>query len=166
MQAPHPAAPLLQLSVQFASSAHRSALPRHKLQRWVRAALRCGPADAHVRKAKPAAVEPAHITLRFVDAAESRELNRAYRGKDYATNVLTFDYQPWPPAADIVLCDAVIAREATEQGKDLAAHYAHMVVHGVLHAMGWDHAQDADAERMEAAERALLLTLGITDPYA
>uniref|UniRef100_E6PM47 Putative metal-dependent hydrolase n=1 Tax=mine drainage metagenome TaxID=410659 RepID=E6PM47_9ZZZZ len=166
MQALRTAAPLLQLSVQFASGTHRSALPRHKLQRWVRAALRCGPANARLRKAKPAPIEPAQITLRFVDAAEGRELNRAYRGKDYATNVLTFDYQPWPPAADIVLCDAVIAREAAEQGKDLAAHYAHMVVHGVLHAMGWDHELEADAERMEATERALLLTLGIADPYA
>ncbi len=166
MQAPRPAALLLQLSVQFASSTHRSALPRHKLQRWVRAALRCGPADTRLRKSGSAPIEPARITLRIVDAAEGRELNRTYRGKDYATNVLTFDDQPWPPAADIVLCDAVIAREAAEQGKDLAAHCAHMVVHGVLHAMGWDHEQDADAERMEAAERALLLTLGIADPYA
>ena len=162
MRAPPPA---LRLSVQFASAAHRAELPRHRLARWVRAALRAGPAEPGLRDAaSPDAA--AEITLRFVTADESRELNRSYRGKDYATNVLTFDYQPWPPAADIVLCDAVVAREAAEQGKPLQAHYAHMVLHGVLHAMGWDHENEADAERMEAAERELLRTLGFADPYA
>ena len=162
MRAPTPA---LRLSVQFASAAHRAELPRHQLMRWVRTALRAGPAKPGLREAtSPDAV--AEITLRFVPADEGRELNHSYRGKDYATNVLTFDYQPWPPAADIVLCDAVITREASEQGKTLQAHYAHMVVHGVLHAMGWDHEDEADAERMEATERELLHTLGFTDPYA
>jgi probable rRNA maturation factor len=160
------ATPPLQLSVQFGSATHRAALPRYTLQRWVRAALRCGPANERLRLAKPAPIEPAQITLRFVDADEGRELNHNYRGKTNATNVLTFDYQPWPPAADIVLCDAVIASEATAQGKDLTAHYAHMVVHGVLHALGWDHEHEADAERMEAREREVLAGLGFADPYA
>ena len=157
--------PALRLSVQFASAAHRAELPRHRLTRWVRTALRAGPAKPGLRDA--ASLDAAaEITLRFVAADEGRELNHNYRGKDDATNVLTFDYQPWPPAADIVLCDAVVAREAAEQGKTRQAHYSHMVVHGVLHAMGWDHENAADAERMEATERALLHTLGFADPYA
>jgi probable rRNA maturation factor len=160
------AIPPLQLSVQFASATHRATLPRHTLLRWVRAALRCGPANERLRLAKPAPIEPAQITLRFVDDEEGRELNHNYRGKPYATNVLTFDYQPWPPAADIVLCDTVIASEAAAQDKELVAHYAHMVVHGVLHALGWDHEHDADALRMEALEREVLAGLGYADPYA
>jgi conserved hypothetical protein TIGR00043 len=136
------------------------------LQRWVRAALRCGPANERLRLAKSATIEPAQITLRFVGDEEGRELNHGYRGKNNATNVLTFDYQPWPPAADIVLCDAVIASEAAAQGKELVAHYAHMVVHGVLHALGWNHEDDADALRMEALEREVLAGLGYADPYA
>lgn len=157
--------PALRLSVQFASSAHRAELPRHSLTRWVRTALRAGPAEPGLcDAAAPAAA--AEITLRFVAADEGRELNHSYRGKNYATNVLTFDYQPWPPMADIVLCDAVIAREAAEQRKTLQAHYAHMVIHGMLHAMGWNHEVEADAQRMEAAERELLHALGFADPYA
>lgn len=158
--------PPVRLSVQFASRAHRAELPRHKLLRWVRAALRRGPFDARLAVDDPTPDQPAEFTLRFVGAEEGRELNNSYRGKDKATNVLTFDYQPWPPAADIVLCDDVIAGEAREQGKTLQAHYAHMVVHGVLHALGWDHVRDADAVQMEQAERDVLATLGIADPYA
>ena len=154
--------PDLQLSVQFASPQHRTLLPRHRLLRWVRAALRQGPPGS---TPAAAANEPAQITLRFVATDEGRELNRAYRDKDYATNVLTFDYQPWPAQADIVLCDAVVEREATEQGKSLEAHYAHLVVHGVLHAMGWDHERAAEARQMEEAERRLLAGLGYPDPY-
>lgn len=156
----------LTFSVQFASRAHRAELPRHRLLRWVRAALRRGPFDARLVAADPAPAQPAQVTLRFVGVDEGRELNRTYRGKDKATNVLTFDYHPWPPAADIVLCDDVIAGEALEQGKTLQAHYAHMVVHGVLHALGWDHVRDADAVQMEQAERDVLATLGFADPYA
>jgi probable rRNA maturation factor len=162
--APRRAALPLQLSVQFASPLHRIELPRHRLLSWVRAALRCGPADATLDMPGPDAA--AQITLRLVGADEGRALNLAYRGKDYATNVLTFDYQPWPPAADIVLCDSVIAAEAREQDKDLQAHYAHMVIHGVLHALGWDHLRAADAKRMEALERERLAALGFPDPYA
>ncbi len=154
----------LQRSVQFASRTHRAELPRHRLARWVRHALACGPAAG--APAALAADATAQITVRVVDADEGRELNRTWRGKDYPTNVLTFDYQPWPPQADIVLCDAVVAREAAEQGKTLQAHYAHMVVHGVLHALGWDHVREADALRMEARERAVLHGLGFADPYA
>ena len=154
----------LQLSVQFASRTHRAELPRHRLLRWVRRALACGPAAG---AAHATALDmPAQITLRFVDADEGRTLNHTWRGKDYATNVLTFDYQPWPPVADIVLCDEVVAREAAEQGKTLQAHYAHLVVHGVLHALGWDHVRAADARRMEARERDVLALLGLPDPYA
>ena len=140
----------LALSLQFADSAHRATLPRHRVARWLRAAL-----DA-----------PAEITVRIVGAEEGRALNRAYRGKDYATNVLTFDYQRAPlVVADIVLCAPVVEREAAEQGKPLAAHYAHLLIHGALHAQGWDHGRAAEARRMEARERELLHALGIADPY-
>ena len=105
--------------------------------------------------------------MRIVDEAEGRSLNRDFRGKPKATNVLTFDYQSAPEViADLVLCAPVVAREAQEQGKELAAHYAHLLVHGALHAQGYDHEQDADAERMEARETQLLLSLGFADPYA
>lgn len=153
----------LELSVQFASRAHRPLLPRHLLTRWVRAALRRGP-DA--RSVPAPAQGPACITLRFVDVEEGRRLNREFRQRDYATNVLTFAYQAWPPAADIVLCDGVVAQEAAAQHKELPRHYAHLVVHGVLHALGWDHLRDAQALRMEQAEREILAGLGIADPYA
>jgi len=115
----------------------------------------------------------ARITLVFVAAAAGRRLNREYRGRDYATNVLTFAYDPAPPArrapepmtADIVLCMPVIRREAREQGKSLRAHLAHLVVHGVLHAQGYDHETDRDAARMQARETDVLAGLRIRDPY-
>jgi len=144
------ARPELTLSLQFADARHRALLPRHKVARWIRAAL-----DA-----------PAQITVRIVDEAEGRALNRAYRSKDYATNVLTFDYQRAPVVmADLVLCAPVLAREAAEQGTPIDAHYAHLLVHGALHAQGWDHERAADARRMEARETALLAALGFEDPY-
>ena len=145
----------LTLSLQFArfadASAHRLALPRHQVARWIRRAL------AH----------EADITVRIVDAPEAHNLNRSYRGKNYATNVLTFDYAMEPLVhADLVLCAPVIAREAQEQGKSLQAHYAHLIVHGTLHAQGWDHeASKADARDMEAHEVALLAGLGFGSPY-
>ena len=143
--------PTLQLSLQFADASPRAALPRHRVARWLRVALE----------------RPAQITVRIVDEAEGRSLNRDFRGKPKATNVLTFDYQTEPEViADLVLCAPVVAREAQEQGKELAAHYAHLLVHGALHAQGYDHEQDADAERMEARETELLLSLGFADPYA
>ena len=158
--------PALRLSVQFADPQHRALLPRPLLTRWVRAALRTGPEAADDASSLPGSGEPHHITLRFVDPDEGRELNGAYRGKDYATNVLTFDYCHWPVQADIVLCSPVVAHEAQVQGKPLTAHYAHLVVHGVLHALGWDHQTEAEAQAMERHEVAVLAALGVPDPYA
>lgn len=146
----------LQLSLQFGlldhAAPHRAALPRHKVARWIRHAL----------------ADDAEITVRIVDAEEGRALNRDYRKKDYATNVLTFDYAGAPHvAADLVLCAPVVAREAAELRKPLAEHYAHLLVHGALHAQGWDHeSSEQDAEAMEARESAILATLGFADPYA
>lgn len=145
------ARPALSLSLQFADATHRALLPRHKVLRWLRAAL-----DA-----------PAELTVRIVDADEGRRLNREFRAKDYATNVLTFDYQHEPViVADIVLAAPVVAREAAELKRDLAAHYAHLLVHGVLHAQGHDHEADDEAAAMEARESQILLGLGLHDPYA
>jgi len=110
----------------------------------------------------------AELTVRIVDTEEGQSLNRDYRHKDYATNVLTFDYATEPVVqADLVLCGPVVAREALEQGKTLQAHYAHLLVHAALHAQGWDHeTSEADAEAMEAQESAILARLGVADPYA
>jgi probable rRNA maturation factor len=125
-------------------------LARARVARWLRAALQ----------------GPAELTVRIVDAEEGRALNREFRERDYATNVLTFDYQRDPVVvADLVLCAPVVAEEAREQGKDLQAHYAHLMVHGALHAQGFDHLRVADARRMEAREVAVLAALGFPDPY-
>ncbi len=143
--------PSLSLSLQFADASHRGLLPRHRVARWMRAAL----------------AAPAEIAVRVVDADEGRALNRDYRGKDYATNVLTFDYAREPVVhADLVLCAPVVEREAHEQGKTLEAHYAHLLVHGTLHAQGYDHERARDAKLMEAREREILAALGFDDPYA
>ncbi|MCV2351147.1 rRNA maturation RNase YbeY [Paucibacter sp. Y2R2-4] len=140
----------LSLSLQFADSRHRALLPRHKVQRWIRAALEL----------------PGEITVRIVDAEEGQALNRDFRSKDYATNVLTFDYSHEPVVtADLVICAEVVEREAQEAGIDIAAHYAHMLVHGTLHAQGYDHEEDDEAECMEARESEILLALGFADPY-
>ncbi len=142
--------PALQLSLQFADATHREHLPRHRVARWIRAAL----------------AAPGEITVRIVGAEEGRTLNREYRGKDYATNVLTFDYERAPLVlADLVLCAPVVAQEALEQGIALQAHYAHLLVHGTLHAQGFDHETKAEARVMEARESALLEALGFGDPY-
>ena len=172
----------LELSLQFADKSHRAQLPRHRVARWLRAALGA----------------PAQLTVRIVGEEEGRTLNRDYRGKDYPTNVLTFDYQREPAqrsagetaqrsrltlapplhncigasvrrepvvVADLVLCAPVVEREARVQGKALVSHYAHLLVHGALHAQGYDHESPFAAERMEARERELLLALGQPDPY-
>lgn len=141
----------LQLSLQFADRTHRAELPRHRVARWMRAAL----------------AAPAQIAVRIVGEDEGRALNRDWRGQDHATNVLTFDYERTPlVVADLVLCAPVVAREAAAQRKPLAAHYAHLLVHGVLHAQGWDHLRAADARRMEAEESRILAALGFANPYA
>jgi probable rRNA maturation factor len=147
--------PALSLSLQFGdlpdAPLHRAALPRHKVQRYIRHALE----------------REAEITVRIVDAEEGQALNLDYRGKDYATNVLTFDYAAEPMVmADLVLCAPVIAREAKELKKSLDDHYAHLLVHGTLHAQGWDHETgEEDAEAMEARETEILAGLGVADPY-
>ena len=105
--------------------------------------------------------------MRIVDTAEGRELNRAYRGKDYATNVLTFVMNAEAPyAGDLVLCAPVVTREAREQAKDALAHYAHLTVHGVLHLQGYDHEKAPDAQAMETLETRILKRLGYPDPYS
>ncbi len=143
--------PGLNLSLQFADARHKALLPRHKVARWVRAAL----------------LNPGEITVRIVGADEGRELNREYRQKDHATNVLTFDYQHEPVVmADLILCAPVIEAEAREQGLELVAHYAHLLVHGTLHAQGFDHETAKQAREMEPRESALMLALGFADPYA
>lgn len=149
----------LSLAVQYPDARLKDTLTRPLVRRWVKAAL----------------LGPAQLTVRFVDAEEGRALNRDFRGKDYATNVLTFAYAdaaPEPGAADdaptqadIVLCTDVLQDEAAAQGKPLLSHAAHLVVHGVLHAQGYDHETDAEAEEMETLETGILARLGIPDPY-
>jgi probable rRNA maturation factor len=146
------ARPMLQLSLQMPDARHRALLPRHRVRRWVQAAL----------------LAPAQITVRIVGEHEGRALNRDYRGRDHATNVLTFDYAAAPVVeADLVLCAPVVQREAEAAGIALPAHYAHLLVHGTLHAQGFDHERSAaDATAMEARETLLLAALGFDDPYA
>ncbi len=110
------------------------------------------------------------LTIRFVDEAESQALNRDYRGNDKSTNVLSFPFENPPGVClpllgDLIICHAVVAHEAKEQQKPLEHHYAHMVVHGTLHLMGYDHIEEQEAEEMEQLERELLATLNIPDPY-
>ena len=143
--------PKLSLVVQYVSAA-QSLPSRAQFRRWAQAGLQ----------------EALSLTLRIVDADEGRTLNRDYRGKDYATNVLTFVYDETPDAArygDVVICAPVVEKEATEQHKDLAAHYAHLTLHAMLHLQGYDHENDEDAARMEALETQLMLKLRFPDPY-
>lgn len=144
----------LSLSVQYADPRLKDIVPRTDLRRWIQAAL----------------FAPAELAIRFVDAEEGRMLNRDYRGKDYATNVLTFAYSEDASEAvthaDIVLCTDVLQREAAEQNKSVASHAAHLVVHGVLHAQGYDHEDEAEAEEMEGLEIEILAALGVANPYA
>jgi probable rRNA maturation factor len=149
------ALPRLSLSLQFGdiphAARHRQALPRHTVARCIRHALD----------------QDGEITVRIVGQAEGLALNQSYRAQDHATNVLTFAYSLAPVVADLVLCAPVVAQEAKQQGKTLAAHYAHLLVHGTLHAHGWDHETSlADALAMEAQEVAIMRGLGMPNPYA
>ena len=120
-----------------------------------------------VRWARAALVGGGEIAIRLVEADEGQALNKEYRGKGYATNVLSFPYEIEPVTqGDLVICPSVVAREAAEQNKPLAAHYAHLTVHGMLHLQGWDHDNDAEAQDMEDEERKILAALGYPDPYA
>ncbi len=142
--------PELNLSIQYPGG--KTGVPtRPEIRRWIRAS--CD--------------RPAEIAVRLVDAAEGRDLNRDYRGKDYATNVLSFIYgQEEVVQGDLVLCIPVVAAEAREQGKALMQHYAHMIVHGMLHLQGYDHETSRrDAKKMESLEREILAALDIPDPY-
>ncbi len=140
----------LRLTVQYATTSRTVPTPA-RFRKWVRAAL-C--ADAQ-------------ITVRLVGVKEARELNRTYRGKDYATNVLTFVLHESPPLeGDLALCAPVVAREAREQGKALDAHYAHLTVHGVLHLQGYQHDEELEAVKMEKLETRILKQLGYPDPYS
>ena len=146
-----PVRPALRLSLQFVDARHRGTIARADVTRWIRAAL----------------AVPAEITVRIVDSDEGLVLNRDFRGQDHATNVLTFPYDDAPVlGADLVLCAPVVETEAAAQGIALVAHYAHLIVHGTLHAQGFDHERAADARRMEARESEILVGLGFADPYA
>lgn len=146
------------LDVSISYGLPRSGIPAaNSFRRWVAAAL-----DGRIREAD--------LAIRLVDAREGKSFNRHYRGKDYATNVLSFPADlpegvKLPLLGDLVICAPVVAREAAEQGKPLNAHYAHLTVHGVLHLLGWDHEDEREAECMEQLEREILATLGIADPY-
>lgn len=148
---PRPVPPSLSLSVQYACEGE--ALPaRPQVRRWVKKALEG---------------DSAEVTVRFVDSEEGQMLNREYRHRDYATNVLSFPYAPNPDmAGDLVLCLPVVLKEAAEQQKPAEVHFAHLIVHGMLHLQGYDHeTSDSDAEIMEAREREILAALGYPDPY-
>ena len=153
----------VRLDVAVSYALPRAGLPAAvSFRRWVAAAL-----EGRIREAD--------LAIRLVDAREGRSLNRHYRGKDYATNVLSFPAEipeglpkgvKFPLLGDLVICAPVVAREAAEQGKPLNAHYAHLTVHGVLHLLGLDHEDAREAEAMEAIERAILADLGHADPYS
>ena len=150
--------PATLLDVSISYGVPRAGIPSAvSFRRWVAAAL-----DGRIRRAD--------LAIRLVDAKEGRAFNRHYRGKDYATNVLSFPAElpegvELPVLGDLVICAPVVAREAREQGKRLADHYAHLTVHGALHLLGWDHEDEREAECMEQLEREILATLGVDDPY-
>lgn len=145
----------LQLDDAAVPPEHRKVLRPSQLKKWVLYAL------------APQAAQTIEITVRVVGLAEGRQLNRQFRGQNHATNVLTFDYgNPQGLSADLVLCAPVVEREAEAQGKRLKAHYAHLLIHGTLHAQGYEHDTCAqDAEEMEALEMLLMLSLGFDNPY-
>lgn len=158
------ASPRLSVSIQYAMPEPR--LLRSRLRRWLQRAL-----DVLAHQPVWESLQPVNgvqVTLRLVDLDEGRSLNLAYRERDYATNVLTFEYGPDPDGVwhgDIVLCVPVLEREANEQDKDFHAHAAHLIVHGLLHALGFDHLDDEEAEEMEALETRILASMRIADPY-
>ena len=141
--------PKLSLTVQYASTS--APVPtRAQWRRWITVAMQ----------------RNISLTLRIVDEAEGRELNKAYRGRDYATNVLTFVYDDTETlSGDVVICAPVVEREGLEQHKDLQSHYAHLAIHAALHLQGFDHETETDAARMEALETALMVRLHYPDPY-
>ena len=149
----------VRLDVSVSYAAPRTGVPAAtSFRKWVAAALR-------------GRIREADLAIRIVGAKEGRALNRHYRGKDYATNVLSFPAElpegvKMPLLGDLVICAPVVAREAKEQRKPAVAHYAHLTVHGVLHLLGWDHDDDKEAEAMEQLERDIFAELGLPDPYA
>ncbi|NIK07966.1 putative rRNA maturation factor [Xanthomonas arboricola] len=153
----------VRLDVAVSYALPRAGLPSAvSFRKWVAAALK-------------GRIREADLAVRIVDEKEGCSLNHHYRGKDYATNVLSFPADlpeglpkgiKMPLLGDLVICAPVVAREAAEQGKSLAAHYAHLTVHGTLHLLGWDHEDDKEADAMEQLEREILADLGIDDPYA
>lgn len=152
--------PALSLVVQYAVAEPR--LPRWRLRRWAQYALAAAAADGLVE------FQAAELNLRLVGLAEGKRLNHGFRGRDYATNVLTFEYGVDPigtARGDIVICAPVLAREAREQKKAFADHAAHLTIHGVLHALGYDHIKAREAKHMEALETSVLARMGIADPY-
>jgi probable rRNA maturation factor len=156
----------LALSVQYATPVPE--LPRWKIRRWVEKAVGLTAAEEAALLDEPR-FRRVQLTLRLVDAEEGRALNREYRGRDYATNVLTFEYgvdEEGTAAGDIVLCVPVLHREAEEQGKPLLHHAAHLTVHGVLHALGYDHIDEDEAKDMEDLETRILASMRMPDPYA
>ena len=138
------------LAVQYAVSDSKNCPTRSQFRRWVKAALS----------------QSAEIVIRLVDEVEGQQLNHQFRGKDYATNVLTFaDHDIQPLLGDIVLCAPVIEQEAQQQHKQLQAHYAHMTIHGILHLQGYDHLDDSEAAEMEQLEIQILSQFGLPNPY-
>ena len=159
------ALPSLSVSVQYATEA--PGLPRWRLRRWVQRAVEYAAREEQALLSEPRFLR-VELALRLVDSTEGQALNREYRDKDYATNVLTFEYgidADGTASGDIVLCVPVLYREAAEQGKPLLAHAAHLTTHGALHALGYDHEDEDDALAMEALETRILASLGIPDPY-
>jgi len=156
--------PRLALAIQYATPEPR--LPRARLRRWLQRALAVLAQQPAWEALQP--VNGVQLTLRLVDAEEGRSLNLGYRERDYATNVLTFEYGPDPDGVwhgDIVLCIPVLEREAQEQAKDFHAHAAHLTIHGLLHALGFDHLEEDEALAMEALETRILASMRIADPY-
>ncbi len=148
--------PVFSFSYQWGARSHihhRDHISRHRLRGWLLCSLN-------------EEIHSAQLTVRVVDEVEGSRLNRSYRGRDYPTNVLTFPYEAGPNlSADLVLCAPVIEKEASDEGKNLMAHYAHLVVHGVLHAQGYDHENDDEAVLMQTQESQILKRLGFEDPY-